>query len=561
MPRIERKVRREAIHSKFAWMMLFLIIIVLAARTVSVHIFPDERAVRQARSQYWAHETVSSPRGDVRDRNDIPLAISTPSVSFFVDPKFWHPENAMMLEPYFGKDTADRFTSHIEGRFKWVIRKTPPEIAKTVKELKIPGLYTINESRRMYPHGELASHVIGFCDIDGNGLAGVEKQWDVILNSPSQRRMFVRDGTGSLIDVIGHNTDTMQSASGSIKLTIDSKIQQIVEWKLRQGALETGSKWAAGVCVDPKTGEIIAMASYPWVDLNDRRGFSDPEVLRNNVIGRVYEPGSTFKPIILGIAMEEAKASRGESFSCSGRISIADGVIRDVSPHGHTDLQGLLVKSCNVGMAQLGNRMSAHKTFGMLRQFGFGLKTGVEIAGEEDGILRMPEEWLGTARANIAIGQGLAVTPLQLAMAISSIANGGDLLKPYIISEVRDGNGSLLHKGKRRVRNTVFNKSTCDFLKKAMFFTVDGGTGRAAKVAGVQLAGKTGTAQIASQGQYAKGQYVGSFIGFWPYQDPQYVLLIAMGEPSGAKYYGGQIAAPVFKSIVEDMSLITYASR
>jgi cell division protein FtsI (penicillin-binding protein 3)/stage V sporulation protein D (sporulation-specific penicillin-binding protein) len=208
-------------------------------------------------------------------------------------------------------------------------------------------------------------------------------------------------------------------------------------------------------------------------------------------------------------------------------------------------------------MATIGNRVNPAMAYGMLKQFGFGIKSDVEISGEEEGLLRSPEEWLGMAKANVAMGYGLAVTPLQLIMGISAIANGGELLKPYIISEVKNMSGKVIHQGRRRVRNAVLGVETCAWLRGALAKTVNIGTGKAARVDGVDLAGKTGTAQIATQGVYAKGHYVSSFVGFWPHDKPEYVLLIVLGEPSGGRYYGGEIAAPVFKAIVEDMSRLS----
>lgn len=557
MPKIKDRVQRESWHSKSAWAFLFIAILILGAQTVRVHIVPDPRISRQSERQYWAQVPISTSRGDIRDRNDVPIAISVPTISFFIDPQYWNPAGAEVLARYFGKPIGDKFARHMTGRFHWVVRKVPEDVARRLVKEEVPGLFTVHESQRRYPHGELASHVIGFCDIDDSGLSGVELAWNNVLFSPPQSRLFVRDARGNLLDLIGSNAGTLQTGAGSIKLTLDSKIQQVVEWKLKEGVENNKSKWGVGVCVDPRTGEILAMASYPWIDLNDRGSFNNAAAMRNNATGRVYEPGSTFKPIMLGIAMEMAKASRGEKFLCRGRINIADGIIRDVSTHGQLSLEGLIIKSCNTGMATIGNRLKPHMTYAMLRQFGFGQKTDVEIAGEEEGLLRSPEEWLGTAPANVAIGQGLAVTPLQLVMGIGAIANGGDLLKPYVIEEVKNASGKVIHQGKRRVRATVLGGDTADWLREAMRKTVAEGTGRSAKSGIANIAGKTGTAQIAARGGYGKGQYVSSFVGFWPVETPQYVLLVALGEPSSARYYGGEIAAPVFKAIVEDMTQIS----
>lgn len=557
MPKIKERIQRESWHSKSAWATLFIAIIILGVQTVRVHIMPDPRISRQSGRQYWAQVPISTSRGDIRDRNDVPLAISVPTVSFFIDPQYWNPAGSEVLTRYFGKQIGDKFARPMTGRFHWVARKVPEDAAQELIKEKVPGLFTVRESQRRYPHGELASHVIGFCDIDDSGLSGVELAWNNVLFSPPQSRFFVRDAHGKLLDLIGSNAGVLQAGAGSIKLTLDSKIQQVVEWKIKDGVLSNHSKWGVGVCVDPRTGEILAMASYPWVDLNDRSSFKNTAALRNNATGRVYEPGSTFKPIILGVAIETAKASRSERFLCRGKISIADGVIRDVSVHGQLSLDGLIVKSCNTGMAVIGNRLKPHTTYAMLRQFGFGQKTDVEIAGEEEGLLRSPEEWLGMAPANVAIGQGLAVTPLQLVMGISAIANGGDLLKPYVIEEVKNATGKVIHQGKRRIRTTVLSHDTAGWLREAMRKTVAEGSGRGAKSDIANIAGKTGTAQIAARGGYGKGQYVSSFVGFWPAEKPQYVLLVALGEPSSARYYGGEIAAPIFKSIAEDITQIS----
>ncbi|MDR1966890.1 MAG: penicillin-binding protein 2 [Synergistaceae bacterium] len=546
--------RRESWNSRIAWFLCFCLLIVLAVQTVRVHLFPDERVTGQSKSQYWAQIQISMSRGDIRDRNGVPLAISVPSMSFYIDPAYWAPASADALEPLFGKEASAKFSKKLPGRFHWVARKVPMNVASQITDLKIPGLFTMRESSRMYPHGELASHVIGFCDIDGDGLSGLEREWNKVLYSPPQNRLFVRDARGNLLDMIGSNAGALQSGGGSIQLTIDSKVQQIVEWKLSEGVKASKAKWGAGICVNPQTGEILAMASYPWIDLSDRKSFGDKETLRNNVIGRVYEPGSTFKPIILGISKEMGLVSNDDHFFCSGKVTISDGVIRDVSSHGDLTLEGLLIKSCNTGMATIGHRMNPHDTSAMLRQFGFGTKSDVEIAGEEDGLLQAPEKWLGVTKANVAIGQGLAVTPLQLAMAIGAIANGGELLKPYIVSEVRNAGGEIVHHGKKRVKRVVLSSQTAAWLRGALHATVENGTGKGARVNDIAIAGKTGTAQMAMRGKYKKGQYDSSFIGFWPYEKPEYLLLIVLGDQG---FYGGEVATPVFKAIVEDMSQLS----
>ncbi|MCE5202514.1 MAG: penicillin-binding protein 2 [Synergistaceae bacterium] len=555
MPRIRKYEPEECRRSKSVWYAVYLILAVLAFGTAYIQLKPDGRIVRQSQKQYWANVAVSASRGDIEDRNGIPLAVSVPATSFFIDPKYWDPNNADDLRPFFGDKVAKRFSKQLPGRFYWVARNITKEKADLLAAKKIPGLYTLSEKIRVYPHGQLAFHILGFCDIDDYGLAGVELAWNHILFSPPRTRFLTRDSKGATLDIMGGRSGIVKNTSGSIKLTLDSRIQQIIEWRLIEGAKAAGAGWAAGVCVDPSTGAIVALASYPAVDPNNRKNLRNKEALRNNVVGRVFEPGSIFKPVTMAIAMETGSVSGSSRFNCTGTIHIADKTISDVNrkAHGIQDLTHVLMNSCNIAMSMMSMGVPKHQAYGMLKQFGFGEKTEVEISGEELGLIKSPEEWLGIVPANVFIGQGIAVTPLQEVMAIASIANGGFLLKPYIIDEVRDSNGKLIHKGCRRVRYQPISKQTASFIRSAMKMVVSDGGGKGAFSQKTSIAGKTGTAQISSGGEYSKGHYVASFVGFWPAEKPRYVMLISIGEPKGAKYYGGQLSAPLFKSIVEDI--------
>jgi cell division protein FtsI (penicillin-binding protein 3)/stage V sporulation protein D (sporulation-specific penicillin-binding protein) len=534
---------------------LYLGILVLLVHTARLQLAPDPRVVRQASRQYWARIPVSTSRGDIRDRNGIPLAISVPAWSFFLDPQEWNPRSADILVPL-GKAVTRKARSSLSGRFQWLDRKVDGTSADLLAALKVPGLHALREKRRTYPHGRLASHVLGYCDIDDNGLAGVERAWNNLLFSPPQARLLARDARGRFLDVIGSSAEGGGDSSGSIRLTLDSRFQQVLEWRLDEGSREARAKWAAGICLDPRTGEVLAMASWPPYNPNRREELAGGEAIRNNAIGRVYEPGSTFKPIIMGMALDAGLVSPSDRFLCNGRVKIADGVIRDVHSSGVLDAQGVIVKSSNVGMALIGTRFQPHRAYGMLRMFGMGSRSGIEIAGEEEGLLKPPEQWLGTVPANIAIGQGVAVTPIQLAVGIAAVVNGGDLLKPYLIGEVRNGLGQVIHQGHRRVRAEVLSSWTSAWLREAMRKVVLDGTGKGANSTLTEVGGKTGTAQIASRGEYQKGNYVASFVGFWPYRDPRFVMVIVFGEPQGARYYGGEIAAPVFRNVVDDIMQI-----
>ncbi|PKL02555.1 MAG: hypothetical protein CVV55_03840 [Synergistetes bacterium HGW-Synergistetes-2] len=312
------------------------------------------------------------------------------------------------------------------------------------------------------------------------------------------------------------------------------------------------------MCMDPQTGAILSMASWPTFNPNVRTDLSKTQNLLNNSVGRTYEPGSTFKPIVLGISMERGSVHPNESFHCPYRIKIADGHISEAGKNGFGRLSvpEILAKSSNTGMAQIGIRVKPFNMYHSVREWGFGKPTGIELPGAEDGLLSSPEQWRGVVPSNIAIGQGLAITPLHLASAISAIANGGNLLRPHIVSKVVDSSGNIVYNEERQFLRTVLSPQVALWLQRAMVDTVVKGTGRNGAVPGISIAAKTGTAQIAERGEYAKGRWVSSFAGFWPSSDARYVVLVVIGEPSKGKYYGGDVAAPVFRRIVEDMEQI-----
>ena len=556
MPIIKKNKDEHIRRSNIVWAILCFIIVILAIGTFKVQIYPDERIVKQAQKQYWINVDITQTRGEITDKNGWSLAISEPVTSFFVDPKFWNVASADKLKSLFGSAIAEKFSHQMTGRFCWVERNVPLSRASKILKEEIPGLYRITEKRRVYPHKSLAFHVLGYCDIDELGQAGIELAWNHVLYSPPHTRFIARESNKHAIDIIGGGEhQNSKDTSGSIKLTLDAEIQQVIEKRLAEGAKLADASWAACVCVNPSTGEIIALASYPTLDANNRKDLINKEVMRNNVLGRVFEPGSIFKPITMSIALETGAINPNTTYRCGGTMKLFDKTMSDVNKHAHglQDLTHVLMNSCNIGMSLMSMGVPKYHGYGMLKQYGFGSKTEVEIAGEETGLMKQPEEWLGTVPANIFIGQGIAVTPIQLVMAISAIANGGALLKPYIVDEVKDSTGKIIHKGRRRVKYHIISQQTSDFIRQAMGYVVSEGGGKLAKSNKVQIGGKTGTAQVASSGQYVEGHYVASFIGFWPLDKPKYAMVVNIGEPKGQNYYGGQIAAPIFKNIVEDI--------
>jgi cell division protein FtsI (penicillin-binding protein 3)/stage V sporulation protein D (sporulation-specific penicillin-binding protein) len=540
------------------WFLIFVFFGIVIWRLTFLQLFPDPRVENQSRRQYWIHVPVSTNRGFIYDRNGNALAVSVPSSSFFLDPAFWNPSDAVHLKGILPDSLVNTLSKPLTGRFLWLARKVDTETAEKIRSLKIKGIFEIEEKKRLYPSGSLLSHVLGFCDIDDKGLSGIELMWDKALFSPPGLRVLAKESSGRTLDISRNDHNHTPTEGGNVSLTIDSRIQFIVERRLEEGILEHNARWGSVICMDPHTGAILSMASWPTFNPNVRADLSKTQNLLNNSIGRTYEPGSTFKPVILGISMERGSVHPNESFNCPYRIKIADGHISEAgkSGFGKLTVPEILAKSSNTGMAQIGIRVKPFNMYHSVREWGFGKPTGIELPGAEEGLLASPEQWRGVVPSNIAIGQGLAITPLHLASAISAIANGGTLMRPHIVSKVVDSSGNIVYNEEGHFLRTVLSPQIALWLQRAMVDTVIKGTGRNAAIPGISIAAKTGTAQIAEKGEYAKGRWVSSFAGFWPSGDARYVVLVVIGEPSKGKYYGGDVAAPVFRRIVEDMEQI-----
>lgn len=487
------------------------------------------------------------------DIHDRVLAISTPSYSFFIDPKFWDPQNAGILSGILPEDKIERLSQKIPGRYFSIARKMDIHEGEKILALDLPGLYSINEKKRLYPNDSLSAHILGFCDIDDKGLSGIEMAWDRILYSPPEFQSLIKDASGIKLDLVNQDHVDSDPAPGSVRLNLDARMQYIVEKRLDEGIMKHGAKWGSVICMDPNTGAVLSMASWPAFDPNIRTSLSKTELLMNNSVGRVYEPGSTFKPVIVGIALEENLVKPEDHFECPRKLRVADKFISDPKAYGLLDLEEVLVKSSNVGMSQIGIRFDVHRTYETLLSWGFGKVTGIELTGTEEGLVPAPDQWRGVVPANIAIGQGIAITPLHLLMAISAIANGGSLLRPSLVCEAFDGRGQKIYSGQKRPVTRVLSEETARWLRSAMRKVVTEGTGTRVNSDLVEIAGKTGTAQVAVRGQYKERLWVSSFVGFWPYDNPQYAMIVVIGEPSMGEYYGGSVAGPVFKNIVEDI--------
>ena len=548
------------------WVIFVLFFFVIGCTLVARHCYPHPVVVEQSQHQYWRKVPLKSTRGIIQDVKGNALVISETLPSFAVDPSMIDSKDLDELAKIISPEITAKISSLMgtKSRFTWINHKISEREALKFKELKgkIKGLREIDEPYRKYTNQRLMSHVLGFCNSENKGQAGIEQLWDNTLYNPPGQKIVVRR-QGSQAASIMEREPERRSVTPIVTLTLDSRIQYVVEKHLFKTAENERAKWAVCICMNPNTGEILAMASYPTFDPSNRKTLADEEARSNGAISRTYEPGSTFKPVYMAIALERGWVKRDEMFFCPAKLKVADGFIRESDARvalGNVSTAQLLIKSSNVGMAQIGIRADRLKTYESLQAMGFGREPDIELPGVSRGILPYPENWRGITPANIAIGQGLAVTPLQLITAMSAVVNGGKLMSPYIVKEAVNSLGELVYRGEPKVMREVMTPETALWIRQAMRRVITEGTGRRAATTITEVAGKTGTAQVAGKGGYAPGKYVGSFIGFWPYEEPKYLMLIAIGEPSNGRYYGGELAAPVFKNIVEEMAELEYYS-
>lgn len=553
---------------------IFLGVLIVVGRLVWIQLVHGSDMAELSISQTMGINIVSSPRGAIVDRDGEELAVSIMSKSLYADPVAMedHPESdaaksgrnvkrlaADLLAAPLGISAESLYSDFtIEGaRFVWIKRTLSPEMAEKVqliiKENNLPGLHFLEESKRYYTKGTMAAQVLGFVGTDDVGLSGIELAMDSIIKARSKEMQETTDAVGN---PIGESSmeDMRPQNMPTVYLTIDSKIQFVLEDALDRAMKETKSRAAAAILMDPHTGAVLGMASRPTFDPNDF-GEYPVSTWTNRAISIIYEPGSVFKPIVGCMGLSENIITPQTVFEDKGSIKIADRVIRnwDGEGRGQVPFEDIIKYSINTGMVQLGMQLGANQMIDYSKKFGFGQPTGIELPGEESGILYRPEDMYEPDIATMAIGQGIAVTPLQMLRAICAIANGGELLEPYIIDKIVMPDGRVLRQGQKNVVRRVITEDVAGQMRMMMEKVVSEGGGKPAHIAGYQIAGKTGTAEkLAEQGGYAPGEYIASFVGFVPAANPQYAMLVMLDTPQGA-FYGSQVSAPVFKDTLQQI--------
>jgi cell division protein FtsI/penicillin-binding protein 2 len=492
-------------------------------------------------------ETVVLPasRGTIFDRTGFPLAIGEQATTVYADPRqVAQPRTvANTAGAALGVDASALYRQLRDRKrhFVYVARQASPQGAAQLERRHLKGLGFYGEERRTYPQGSVAAHVLGYAGVDNKGLAGLELQLDKTLAGVPGMESRIRDPFGRVIDVV---SERPAKPGRDVFLTIDHTIQANAESVLRQTVEKWHAKNATAVVLDPRTGEILAMAVAPGYDAN-RFGTTSADVTRNRAVTDVYEPGSTFKLVTVAGALSERLVSPQTSFVLPYSINVADRTISDAEERGTETMTvaRILAQSSNVGAITLAQQLGKERLSTWIRRFGFGRPTGLDFPGESNGVVLAPDKWSGSTIGNVPIGQGIAVTSLQMAAAYGAVANHGVYVEPHLVDHLQ---GAARRTAKS---HRIVSRGVAAELNAMLQNVVLEGTGTLAAVPGYKVAGKTGTAQKPdAYGGYASGRYVASFIGMVPASSPRLVILVSVDEPQGV-IWGGSVAAPAFAQI------------
>ncbi len=531
------------------WMMA------IAGRLAWLQLFQYSEYLGRAQRQQQRVIEVTPRRGAIYDRNLHPMAMSIPVDSCFAVPA---EISDVSLASQLLSSVLAISREVIEARlgssrsFVWIARKLPPEKAQAIQALNLKGIYFQKENQRFYPKRDLAAHVLGYVDLDEKGLGGIEYELDNQILAKPEKILVMADAKRRWFDA----AESQREPGASVVLTVDEKIQFIAERELAAAVAKTRAIAGTVIVQDPSNGQILAEASWPKFNPN-AAGESATESHMNRAIGALYEPGSTFKLITLAAAFEEHITRPGEMFDCqNGAVYVAGHRIRDHKPFGLLTVSDILAQSSDVGAIKIALRLGAPKFYEYIRAFGFGTPTGIDLPGESRGLLRRLENWTPVSIGSISMGQEIGVTPVQLICAVSAIANGGLLFRPRVVAELRRGDQvvpppAALTPGEPR---RVIRPETAATLRRLMEGVILNGTGKLARLDGWTAGGKTGSAQKIdpATGRYSRNKLIASFTGFAPLNNPAVTILISLDSPEGL-HEGGQVAAPVFKRIAEQV--------
>ncbi len=533
-----------------------LLPVLVGLRVLRLHMGEGAELRAQGRAQASTHIDILALRGTVVDAAGRVLATNQARYDLALDPTV---RGFSAKADLFFEKLSDltgvpagayrrRVKARASNQYVMVHRSLSEEQKEAIDSWGIPGLLLDASHTRRYTYGRMAAHVLGHTGRDGEGLAGLELQYDAFLKGEPGRRAVKRDRSGRIKAFVGGSVVEPRHGE-TLVLTIDLVRQSILEEELARGLSEAGGRWATAIAMDPKTGAILAMANVPTYDPNSAGVFSEFEQ-RNHGVTDQIEPGSTFKLVLAAAAVEEGVVRLDEKIETGeGWAVVAGRTLHDSHGYGTISFAEVIAKSSNVGTAKVATRLKPQTFYQYARAMGFGQNTYIDLPGEASGLLKRPARWSGTSLTSMSIGYEVAVTPLQMLSAYCALANGGLLVQPYLVAERRDVTGRRLWRAQQDSVRRAFSAKTARALRPAFEAVVDSGTAVRAQVAGLPVAGKTGTARKADGGGY-NGRYRSSFVGFFPADDPQVAMIVVVDEPSEG-IYGGHISAPIFQRIAE----------
>jgi len=529
--------------------------VLLAVRLFCVQLGAAKPLSRLASDQYKTFSRLLPRRGMIYDRNLRELAVSINLDSVFIDPALVEDRQsaANKLSEVLEED-PDVILKKLNNdkRFAWLARRIDARAANDIKRLSIKGIGFIKEPKRVYPNDTLASHVLGFVGLDDEGLEGIELLYDDYLTGTVGWIYSIRDAKKR--EVHGYEYREIPPADGNdVVLTIDSVVQSFAENALDSTFKKYNAKGGMIVVMDPYTGDILALANRPTFNPN-KIGDSSVEARRNRVICDFFEPGSSFKIVTATAVIEEDVIGMDDEIYCeNGEFKWSKHIYHDHKPHEWLKFKDIIKHSSNIGTMKSALKVGGKRLYRYIKRFGFGKKTDIDLPGEVEGIIRPTNKWSKLSLCSISMGQEVTVTAIQLACALSSVANGGFYVKPRIIAKVQDKTGYVIKKFEPRKLHRVMSVEASQKVRGILRGVVEKGTGTRAEVKGYSPAGKTGTAQkVEEDGRYSHRKFMSSFIGFLPYDDPKFVVVVLMDEPR-PQYYGGTVCAPVFKKVAEQL--------
>ncbi len=539
---------------------VFVVFIVVILKVFYIQVFQYDKLNKLASDLWSRNLPIESDRGKIYDRNGVVLADNITTTSLVLIPnqienkKYATEKLAEILNVSYDEMKEHVYKNTSIERVHPFGRRLDYKVAEKIEKLNLEGVYLVRESKRSYPYGSMLSHTLGFVGIDNQGLSGIELEYDDYLTGEYGAIKYFSDAKGNKLDLSG--IYEAPSNGVNVTLTINQKIQASVERELDNVVTKYNPETALAIAMDPNTGEILAISSRPNFDAVNYQNYDIETLNRNLPIWATYEPGSTFKIITLASALNEGLVDLDkDTFYDAGSVKVANAKIKcwKAGGHGYQTFLQVVENSCNPGFVELGNRLGKETLFSYIDKFGFGKKTGVDLNGEATGIIFNLDKVGPVELATTAFGQGVSVTPIQQITAVSAAINGGTLYKPYIVKSLNDPetNSVIKENTPTKVRQ-VISKETSSEVRRALESVVTNGSGKNAFIEGYRVGGKTGTAQKVENGVYLVGNYILSFIGFLPADDPQIVVYVAINNPKRVVQYGGVVSAPIAKSILLD---------